>query len=117
MEKLKNRNGLVARPLAPEDVRVGQYVCTLQFVVECVAPAELDSWRPPRLIRLQCLPFNTEPQRVLAVCLPFVFVRCVDGDLETIDVRRHSLARVSKSFGQLAFKKAKAARDKAKADV
>lgn len=117
MEKLKHKNGLVARPLAPEDVRVGQYVCTLQLVVECVAPSEVDGWRPPRLVRLQCLPWNTEPQRVLAVCLPFVFVRGINGDLETLDVRRYALARVSKSFGQLAFKKAKTARDKAKADA
>lgn len=117
MEKMKNKCGLVARPLAPEDVRAGQYVCTLQFVVECMAPADLDSWRPPRVIRLQCLPFSSEPQRVLAVCLPFVFVRNVNCELETIDVRRYTLARVSKTFGQLAFKKAKAARDKAKAEA
>lgn len=97
----------LARPLAPEDVRRGQFVSML-FMVDEVVPlfAEPQPWRSAAPVRYQLLPcVGTTPMRVLDVCLPFVFVFGAWGGHATLDVRQHKLARVSRRFGRLAFKR------------
>ncbi len=97
----------LARALAPEDVRRGQYVSMLYMVDEAVPFfAEPESWRSPTPLRYLLLPCGgMTPMRVLDVCLPFVFVRGAWGGHATLDVRQHKLARVSRRFGRLAFKR------------
>ncbi|MAE66801.1 MAG: hypothetical protein CMJ18_21290 [Phycisphaeraceae bacterium] len=43
------------------------------------------------------------PLKVLGVCLPFVLVRRPDGRHVTLDLRRHHVVRLSKSYGRRAF--------------
>ena len=99
----------MARPLAPEDVRPGDYVCVFQVVDEhlpfwCLFDS--NSWKDPQPVRLRWLPADGDtPLRVIETCVPFLLVEQVDGTHRTLDLRRHRLARVSERFGRRAFKR------------
>lgn len=98
---------VTARPVAPEDLRLGDFVCIHQLFWEhlnCASLSDAD-WRQPRLIKLQWLPFSCEPPRkIVALSLPFVLLRNFERKHEMLDVRRYGLARVPKQFGRTAFK-------------
>ncbi|MFO0838685.1 MAG: hypothetical protein U1D55_09145 [Phycisphaerae bacterium] len=98
----------VVKPVAPEDVRRGDYLCILQLVWEhlgCVA-IETAQWQPVRPVRVEWLPFDDmKPLRVVGVCLPFLLVQTPDRMHETVDVRRYRLARLPERFGRKAFKR------------
>ena len=64
--------------------------------------------------RVSLLPWDCEPARVIDVCLPFVLVKQTNGEHETLDVRRQTLARVSSRFGREVFERAKSDRKKKK---
>jgi hypothetical protein len=98
-----------ARPLAPEDIRPGQFVALLNVTAEYLPWYYLEEPRfdTPRPMRLTWLPDDVEPMRVSAVCLPYVLVRTVQRKHEVLDLRRHKLARVSSRFARAAFKSMK----------
>ena len=104
-----------SRPIAPEDLRPGDYVAALHIVLEllpCCAGA--DDWKPPTPQRVLLLPWaGGKPVRVQELCLPFVLARSSHGDACTFDVRRYRLARVSKRYGREVFRAAKAERRQA----
>jgi len=109
----------IARALAPEDVRPGDYVAVLQVVTERM----LESWEcecaadATRLVRVAHLPDgDTAPMHVLEVCLPFVLVKTAGGRNGLIDVRRLRLARVSARFGRRVFQQFAAERRTPKDD-
>jgi hypothetical protein len=99
----------MSRPLAPEDVRPGDYVCVLLRMEEYLpfwCLMESEAWKEPEPIRFQWLPEDgATPLRVIEVCVPFLLVEQVDGVHRTLDLRRHRLARVSERFGRRAFKR------------
>jgi hypothetical protein len=104
----------LARALAPEDVRPGDFVAVLYEVVEypswfwCA-----DEFRLPRdeLTRVRFTPYDdATPLRVQAVCLPFVLVREPCGRERTLDVRRRQLARLDKNYGAQAWRAYRKAR-------
>ncbi|MBN2448569.1 MAG: hypothetical protein JXO22_17715, partial [Phycisphaerae bacterium] len=67
----------LARALAPEDIRPGDYVTLLHYVTEVLPLAALvdTTWQTPKPIAVQWLPWGGGmPVRVLGVCLPFVLV-------------------------------------------
>ena len=97
----------LAKTLAPEDVRPGDFVAKLYEVQEY--PSLLwcdDNYATSRdeLIRIQFTPENGgEPLKVKTVCLPFVLVKHPRGQEFMLDVRRVKLARLDKEFAKTAW--------------
>jgi hypothetical protein len=97
----------LAKALAPEEIRPGDYVAPLFFVVEwpswyrddCV----LGESREP--LKNAMLPTcEPTPLKVLAVCLPLVLARSPTGYEGTLDIRRFRLARLERRFARRAWK-------------
>lgn len=101
------RTSELACSVAPEELRVGEFVCVLKSVFQMVAGGPFSSeLRKPEVITLQMVPTECDPPRkVLAINLPFVFVRRFDGKHEMLDVRRYKLARVTDAFARLVRKR------------
>lgn len=95
----------ISQALAPEDIRAGDYVSILHVLGEFLPLFIEQPWQPVEPIRVMLFPCSVQPMKVVEVCLPFVLVRKVNGKHETLDVRQHRLARVSKDFGRKAFKR------------
>jgi hypothetical protein len=96
----------LARAIAAEDIRPGIYVAELNVIEEHV-PFACDIESMKRLdgpVRLRWLPMDVDPVKVVAVCLPYVFVRGADGDHRTVDVRRVELARLPKAYGRAVWR-------------
>jgi len=107
----------LAKALAPEEVRRGDYVAPLYVVAEVPSYWWLDEWNHPRdqpvRIRLTA-PCQGAPLKVRSVCLPFVLVKTATGDERGIDVRNCQLARLSKAHAKRAWKAIKKAARQAK---
>ncbi len=101
------QNISVARPLAPEDIRRGQYVAILHVLIELLPElcASDIAIRPPKPVSTLWLPFDDdEPLKVRQVCLPFVLAKKPDGKARTLDVRRYRLALLPDEYGKKVFK-------------
>lgn len=100
-----------SKPLAPEDIRVDDYLAVSSFVIEIpgfLLCGDVPMAKPDEMIRMSCLPCDaSEPMRVVSVCLPFVFVRRPDGGYATLDTRRHRLSRLDAAYGRRVFRKLK----------
>ena len=98
----------LAKPLAPEEVRVGDYISILHVTYEL--PSFLwceDSFALPRdqPVRLQLLSDEGGlPLKVCSVCLPFVLVKDHAGKPRTLDVRKHRLARLHRNYAKAVWK-------------
>jgi hypothetical protein len=98
----------LARPLAPEDLRCGDFVGILLEV------AELPSWcwgceshvlNPHEPVRITYRSDNGgTPLKVKAVCLPFVFVKLPSGQHRTLDIRQHELVRLDGRYARIVWK-------------
>lgn len=98
-----------SQPVAPEDLRCGEYVSITQVVMEHL-PCELErpSWENQGPVKTLWLPFCApRPMKVVDISLPFVFVQMATGKHEVVDVRRFRLARLPEPFGKKAFKRLK----------
>lgn len=98
----------MSRPLGPEDVRAGQYVCVMNILCEHMPLWCLfeESWKDPEPVRmLMMAPDAGRPLRVVEVCVPFILVEEVDRSLRTLDLRRYRLAAVSERYGEKTFKR------------
>jgi len=101
-------NDRTSQSVAPEDIRVDDFVCLMRVVREWVPLFDDDSWRRNPLRRAEQLPDDEQlPMRIVEVCLPFVMVKQTDGTHRMLDVRRHRLARVSDAFGRAVFDRMK----------
>jgi len=101
----------VARPLAPEDVRVGDYISVLHETLElptflwCCEPhvAPLDE-----MVRIRAhSPLGGVPLKVREICLPFVYVKHPWGAGFPLDVRLCQLARLAGPYGKRVWKRMK----------
>ncbi len=98
----------LAKALAPEDVRPGDYVTPLVEVAE--VPSfywDADATTLPRdePVRIRFVPAGGGvPLRVKGVCLPFVLVKYPCGRREALDVRRCRLARLDRHYAAAAWK-------------
>ncbi len=101
----------VARRLAGEDVRQGQFVSVLYETVgfpsffwcgdsAVAARSELVHIR-------RHSPWGGVPLKVKAVCLPFVFVKPPTGKSFPIDVRQSELVHLPQQYGELVWKRMK----------
>lgn len=95
----------IARAVAPEDLRPGQYVAPLHVVSERVREAwECLDASSDKLVRMARLPEGEPiPVLIVEVCLPFVFIQTAEGKHSVLDVRRWRLAHVAEQFGQRVF--------------
>lgn len=95
-----NSESHIARQIAAEDIRPGQYIVKLRIREErgsCSFESDLEMkvvWE---------LPWDTEPFRVLAVCLPYVMGMDAEESVETLDVRRYRFAHLPEAFGRIPF--------------
>lgn len=94
----------LAKPLAPEEVRPGDYVAVLDQ--EYQYPAIVWFYEPPmgresEVIRVRIRPPETvAPLRVIDACLPFVFVKPPKGEGQTLDLRAVRLARLDRDYAR-----------------
>ena len=98
----------LAKTLAPEEIRVGDFVSKLYEVREYPALVwcyeEFGTSRD-EMIRIPFTPDSGgEPLKVLSVCLPFVLVKHPCGQRYTLDVRLVKLARLERGFAKTAWK-------------
>ncbi len=98
----------LAKPLAPEDIRLGDFVTPLYVISEM--PSYWwsgSSWNLPHdepvRVRLtsSC---DGVPMRVLSICLPFVLAKNPSGHETTIDLRKYQVARLDQRFAKRAWK-------------
>ena len=101
----------LAKALAPEDIRPGDYVTPLHVIAE--VPSYWwcdDDWSAPREepVRMR---FTTScdgaPLRVQSLCLPFVLLKHPAGQAVTLDLRKCQLARLHRGFARRAWKAVK----------
>jgi len=101
-----------SRPVAPEDLRIGDYVAVLSIRREylpsvCAGDTE---FRPVRPYRVELSDWcDGEPLRIVAVCLPFAAARSPLGRVQWLNLRSDTLVRLSRAYGRTAVR---AARDK-----
>lgn len=98
----------LARSLAPEDVRCGQYVSVLDEIVESPAfiwsCAESDL-KSGEMIRVRIKSNEGGiPLRVKSICLPFVAVQTPQLQTQLLDLRRVQLVRLSREYGKTVSK-------------
>jgi hypothetical protein len=98
----------LAKPLAPEEIRPGDFVAPLWVIAEL--PSfwwRCDSWSLPAddPVRIRFIP-TTElvPLKVRSVCLPFVLVKAPTREQKLIDLRLCQLARLNPAHAKRAWK-------------
>jgi hypothetical protein len=101
---IAERDVTLAKTLAPEDVRPGDYVAVLSEEYEYAAFAwSCDSSlaNADSILRVRFKPRETTgPLRVIDACLPFVFVKEPKGAGRTLDLRVVRLARLDRSYAK-----------------
>jgi len=106
----------MAKFLAPEDVRAGDYVALLHVVHEIPSfwwCSGMGTIRPDEPVRVPFMPKNAGvPFRVRSVCLPFILVKGPSGEMRSLDVRRYRLARLDRGHALAAWKAWKKSRRK-----
>lgn len=104
-------DSMVVKPLAPEEIRPGDYVAVMQVVYELPSffwCADTLLIPPDKPIRLQFLPEDGgTPLKVRSVCLPFVLTKTASGEHRTIDLRKYRLARLNRRYAKIAWKAGK----------
>lgn len=117
-EPTSGADATLAKALAPEEIRPGDYVALLNVVYElpsffwCDDAALMPREQP---VRIQFTPESgSAPLKVKSVCLPYVLVKHPDGRKFTLDVSRSKLARLATDFATLAWKALKGQRSKKK---
>ncbi len=107
----------LTRPIAPEDLRVGDYVGVLTYVLQS-EPCCPDDWMFGRVVEAARTPVYLPTPvvgRVRALCLPFVLVRSPSKGRRLLDVRLVTFGRLDAEFGRAVFDAATADRKRAAA--
>lgn len=114
-EGARSSDPSLARTLAPEEVRVGDFVAVLHEIVEFPSWYwDLGALPPHEPVRVAKTPeHGGVPLAVEAVCLPFVLVKSPCGAHRTLDVRANRLARVDADFAAAVKRVVRQARAKA----
>ncbi len=106
----------MAKVLAPEDVRAGDYVAVLQIIYELPSflwCGDSSTVRIDEPVRIPLMPKQGGvPLQVRSVCLPFILVKTPTGALRNLDVRRHRLARLDHAYARIVWKASKKSRAK-----
>jgi hypothetical protein len=116
-DQATNTDSALAKPLAPEDVRCGDFVAVLHVI--CEVPSYMwcdESFRLPHneLVRIQYIPEDSgQALKVKSVCLPFVSAKNSAGERKTLDLRKCRLARLDRRYAKTAWKAEQKAHRKA----
>ncbi len=96
-----------ARPVAPEDLRGGQYIAITRMMIQLIPPmCEPQLMPDAQTVRIWGIPPSAgQPMRIVSVCLPFVLVEGVDRQCRTLDLRRVEVVRLPKKYGRAAFER------------
>lgn len=88
----------LAQCVAGEDLQIGDYVAILNSTFQLISSQRDRCDRnPEEIIRVQYMPTDAgQPRKVVAVCLPFVYVKCANEISEIIDLRLTQLARLDR---------------------
>jgi hypothetical protein len=103
----------LAKALAPEEIRAGDFVTPLYVIAE--VPSFwwcAESWNQPldEPVRIRFrAPSEGAPFKVRSVCLPFVLVKTAAGEQKTLDLRTYQLARIDRAHAKRAWKATKKA--------
>jgi len=98
----------LAKTLAPEEIRRGDFVTPLHVIAE--VPSFYwcgDCWSLPHdePVRIRFTPTSDGlPLKVKSVCLPFVLVKQASGERLTLDLRKCQLARLDRRYAKRAWK-------------
>lgn len=107
-DDLRSKRGLsLAKPLAPEEICVGDFVSLLHVYYDLPSFFWDDTSfdRREELVRLCYLPETAGvPLKVKSVCLPFVLAKQPGGGRQTLDVRRVRLARLDAVYAKAAWR-------------
>lgn len=96
----------LARSIAPEDIKVGTYVMTLQRCYQ-IPMSKCSPIGDPEIVVIPLVlrPFYTDlPSKVVDICLPYIVVERENRKTDVIDTRTQVLALVSNQFGKKARK-------------
>jgi hypothetical protein len=98
----------LAKSLAPEEVRPGDFVTPLHVVAEIPSWYWFcESWNLPvdEPVRIRFTSSGDSlPLKVTSVCLPFILVKNANGECKTLDLRNHQLARLDRQYAKRAWK-------------
>ena len=98
----------LARPLAAEDLRCGNFIAVLEEIFEypsylwCADPHVLPP-REPVCVRWRS-PDAGRPLKIKAICFPYVLVKMPHGAHKSLDVRQCRLVRLSDRYAKKAWK-------------
>jgi hypothetical protein len=108
-DTLRRLEPSVAATIAGEDLACGDYVARLNETI--AYPSFLwdafgSSLSPHELVRLRIIPDTAGyPLRVIAVCLPFVYVKTPGGETTPIDTRRIQLVKLHRKSAKAIWKR------------
>lgn len=100
----------VAARIAGEDLRTGDYVTILSQIYEIPSYLWCSSGvglAPDEPVRSRYLPRSAagEPNKVVAICLPFVYVKRPRGTIVGLDTRQQQIVRLDRDNGRLIWKR------------
>ena len=106
MSRLSTRNETsLAMVLAPEDILPGEFVAPLNEIHEYPSFLWDQDESGSSLVRVQLRADKAgKPRKVIAVCLPFVFLKTAKGRHLTVDVRQCQLVRLSRDYARRVWK-------------
>jgi hypothetical protein len=108
----------LAKSLAPEEIRRGDFITPLHVVAEMPSWFWFcETWNLPvdEPVRVRFMaPDGGQPMKVISICLPFVLVKAPDGERQALDIRRVQLARLNTRFAKRAWKAQKKMHRRAK---
>jgi hypothetical protein len=101
----------LAKSLAPEDIRVGDFVTPLHMIAEVPSYYWFsECWNLPAdqpvRIRFTC-GSDGMPLKVKSICLPFVLLKQATGSQITLDLRKCQLARLDRRYAKRVWKACK----------
>jgi hypothetical protein len=109
-------NSTLAKALAPEEIRRGDFVTLLTVTYEVPSyfwNADASTLPRDEPVRIRFVPESGGmPLKVQGVCLPFVLVKGPRDERCTLDVRKCRLARLDRTYAAKAWRAYKKARPK-----
>ncbi|GAB5403221.1 MAG: hypothetical protein Aurels2KO_14520 [Aureliella sp.] len=100
MKKTTQPTTSLAASLAPEDVKIGDFIAPLTRTYELPSYLWNDAYTT-HVVRLQMTAHDAGcPMKVKAVCLPFVHVSLGKKKRQIIDVRTTQIARVDERYAR-----------------
>jgi hypothetical protein len=94
-----------SRVVGPEDVRRGDYVTVTHTMYEYIQdPCVSTPSQEIPIARVTVMSDDAgKAKKIVEVCLPFVLVKDANGKLDSLDLRRHRVAKLTEKYGRRAF--------------